>query len=1113
MLRPVIFIGCGGAGVKTVRLIREQCQRTLERAGWRNGIPKAWQFIGIDSLTTSEEASIPYLPPADYVNISRGYNRYQDLWQAVEVKFGHDTNPRGFKELQGWRPNLMELAVPINQSARQLRAVGRTVGILALQDSIQGQLKNAFVQCTAGGPELAEVCRQLQVNVPLGTPVPNPLTIIVGSMAGATGSGIMLDVVDLVRRTDAKGAFPVLIAYTPDIFGAVQDKAMIANSAAFMAELLSAYWDDESTDCALIPGSVAVRGGPHSIFLVGRRNMDGLDLWDTKNVYRTVAETLTRLMTSVPLQTSFCNFYEVVWTSWAWGNSGGYGFRDHNLPGVASSFGSVTISIGRDRFRDYLAKLIHRSIVEHLTNGFEAAAASEFGDASKSMPRPTKIFELVQRRQAKFAIACGLHESIEGPRLISDRFVSREIMQTRSREVFDKLRSPFAGARQRSSEWQLSLTVRAAEVRDAELVAMENELNSGLREWGTAILEKILRATTEVSGTCSFPVALELLHLLRAQVLETSSQMRDDAERSRDSAKAVAKRAQSQLGGEAPGILSVDNPAIHEIIQDLSNEIVLEWSARVREKLALALQSVATDVLSSLEGTVNQALSRMQILTNTQDGRPAEVSYWPRNDGVVPSSFAPSPTEFLLEEEISWPETVRSLLKESLGDPSGLPIDPVEATRLLIIRGGYTCDATKSVVAPLVWATTTKGPLEWEPGQKIQIMICDGLEALATRIDEWLTRPHTAIRRFVTERLATYLLPVDVETGAEIPEHQQRLTAFRQTLQVALAESRPLVEIDTVLNTQVHPNPLRLNHYISGFPFGVGHPARGVTSQMIQGFLNTAEAVDWAFSPEDAESVLIASFLAQPVNPSVVTSFTKPFAEALATVSPQQLRTSFWHCRRARTLENFIPLPDDLRIAAIRGFAVARILGTVTASPDGKNQISTRAGVLNFPPYFLTETDRNNVLPALLEAMILAFADVPTRGMAAFEAYGALINYGLGGGSTIGFEIEGLAARVLESGDYSGIQIVDEARANALKNDPNGRIANAITYIDANLQWFDTLDAKPLDPRSWRNFRGTVDPVDTMTRELVADLRSGYLMVREAIERFEWSLSNPPQSL
>ena len=151
--------------------------------------------------------------------------------------------------------------------------------------------------------------------------------------------------------------------------------------------------------------------------------------------------------------------------------------------------------------------------------------------------------------------------------------------------------------------------------------------------------------------------------------------------------------------------------------------------------------------------------------------------------------------------------------------------------------------------------------------------------------------------------------------------------------------------------------------------------------------------------------------------------------------------------------------------------------------------------------------------PALLEAMILAFADVPTRGMAAFEAYGALINYGLGGGSTIGFEIEGLAARVLESGDYSGIQIVDEACANALINDPNGRIANAITYIDAGLQWFDTLDAKPLDPRSWRNFRGTVDPVDTMTRELIADLRSGYLMVREAIKRFERSLSNPAQSL
>jgi hypothetical protein len=139
--------------------------------------------------------------------------------------------------------------------------------------------------------------------------------------------------------------------------------------------------------------------------------------------------------------------------------------------------------------------------------------------------------------------------------------------------------------------------------------------------------------------------------------------------------------------------------------------------------------------------------------------------------------------------------------------------------------------------------------------------------------------------------------------------------------------------------------------------------------------------------------------------------------------------------------------------------------------------------------------------------MVLVFGEAPTRGKAAFEAYGALINYGLGGESTKGFEIEGIAASVLESGDYSGIQILDDARANALKNDPNGRIANAIAYLDANIKHFDELDAKPLHPHSWRNQVGAVEPVDTMSRELLTDLRHGYVMVREAIERFNVSLT------
>jgi hypothetical protein len=413
----------------------------------------------------------------------------------------------------------------------------------------------------------------------------------------------------------------------------------------------------------------------------------------------------------------------------------------------------------------------------------------------------------------------------------------------------------------------------------------------------------------------------------------------------------------------------------------------------------------------------------------------------------------------------------------------------------------------------LIWGESQGGEVVWEPGQQVAILVKDDLEDLSDRISAWLMRPATEMLYVLSEGLGSYLLEKHSITGAAIPDHQQRLATFRQQLTETLMQSRPLVELDTNMFATVHPIPPKYTLNIQGFPFGKGHPAREITEQIIQGFLKDAQSVDWAFSSGDAESVLVTNFLEYPVNPSVVTSFTKPLNNAVGAYSPDLLRSSFWLWRRARILENFIPLPDNLRLAAIRGFAIGRILGTMTALPTSQsttavhqNQISTRRGVFNFPPHLLTETDKNNVLPSLLEAMILAFADAPTRGKAAFDAYGALIDYGTGGGTAAGFEIDGFAAQVLKTGDYGDVKILDAARAETMRGDQAARFRAAQSYITANINRYDAISSRPMHPHSWRDKSGAVDPVDTLTRELLKDLRNGHVMVREALERFENSL-------
>lgn len=1109
MLRPVIFIGCGGSGQKAVRYVRDSVARHLEHKGWEGGFPSAWQFIGIDTLTTQEDATIPFLPNNDYVSVSLAFPTYQGLNQAVDSKFGPTQDPEAFKDLRGWRPRPDQVIVPLQEGAGKLRAVGRMAGVLALQGTVRQRIEYAFTQCAAGGPQLAEVSKHLGINVPAGTVVPAPLTIILGSMAGGTGAGIMLDVVDLVRRTHDDGAFPVLVAFTPDIFGSVADNLMAANAAAFMSEMMSAYWDDEHADSKLIPSNVAVHTrGPHSVFLIGRKSIDGLDLLDSKNVYRAVGEALAAVTTSSAVQTEFQNFITTNWATAKQANAGGYGFAGASLEGVASSFGSATVSIGRDRFRDYLRALLHRSIVEHLVDGFESVAYSTLGeDATKSMAGPAKVNELTRRNIDGFLVACALQEMKEGgARMVSDRFVSNEVMKAKLTEVSNAIKRPMPAQQQSAAAWQQQIIATATQERAAMLRQVETELGQQLREWGSDLYARVLRSTTEYSATLSIPVALSLLEMTRAQVLQASNLLKDEARVDRDSAQQMEQASRGHLGAAGKGGLAQTAGPVLQTVTDAAKSVCLDWSAAVREKLAVALESVATGMLSQVEASLKQAQSRLMALTVQQDGNPPVIAGWPRNDGVVPTSYAPSPVEFFLEAHSTWPDRARQLVSQSLGENrTSLPIDPIEAARLLIIRGGFGGDGKNTPeLAPLVWAESHSGNPVWEPGQQVSVKVTDHLEAMTARIDAWIMRPATELRHTLTEGLSSYLMPT--RDGAAIPDHMDRLAMFRQQLKLALMQSRPLIEVDTVMNATVHPNSLSYKLNIQGFPFGVGHPARKETEEIIQGFMGTPHPVDDAFASGDAESVLITNFLENPVNPSVVTSFTQPLATAVNSFSADLLRASFWQWRRARVLENFVPLPDSLRVAAIRGFAIARVLGTVSADPSHQNKISTTGGVHLFPANLLTECNKSNILPALLEAMVLTFADAPTRQMRAFEAYGALITYGTGGGMVAGFEIDGETERILRTGEHGAVEIIDRDRVNNLNDNvhsPTDRVRNAIQYVDNNLRHFDTLEARPLDPKSWRDKKGFIDPVDTLTLELLPDMRRAYTQVRDALQNFQ----------
>ena len=1098
MLRPVIMIGCGGAGLKTVRLVRDGVQRRLDRAGWDGPFPAAWQFIGIDS-SYPWPPSAPLLPADDYISVSHNYVNYSNLAKVLDARFPQSS--AGFNEMMGWRPKPNEVMVPLQFGAGQLRAIGRMT-FIASQDIVRQRVSRAFAECAVGGPVLSNVSQLLGVMVPPGTPVPQPLTIVVGSMAGGTGAGIMLDVVDMLRRTHPNGAFPVMVAFTPDIFGGVTSDQMTANSAAFVSEFLSAYWDDEATDSALIPSVIRTdTRGPHSTFMIGRKNMDGLDLGNSNNVYRSVGDTLASVMTSARIQDQFTHH---VWNRpfAAVNNGGGYGWHENLTKGAVSSFGCATLSIGRDRFHDYLLRLLQRSIVEHLSEGFNQAAFSLLGaEAVKELSQQSKISELARIHHDEFMFACQLLEN-SNHRQISDSFVSDLHLHDEFQTVVDSMASSSAAIQQSAVElWTVQMENQAHTARDASRIRSEDLISSSLTQWGSDLLQRVLKTCTEFSARLSLPVVMNLVELARDDLLVSAALLKESAIIDRKNAEQMFVLAQSHLLTGLKEQIDPTGVPVQNAIQDYAKAISLEWLATVRDQLAATVESVSSGVLKAIQSELQRSINRMISLTTPQDGNPAVVSLWPRNDGVIPSSFAPSPVEFYLEDHTEWPQMARAILDASLGeDRHLLPVDPIEATRTRLIQGGFVGNHV-DMVSPLISAETREdGILGWSLDQPVEVSIFDGLVDLEERIDSWLMRWSTATEEYLKEGLSSYLSIVNPRTGVPVPNHTSRLAVYQQKLEEALNQSRPLIEIDRKMYATVHSQEIGTSLNVQGFPFGEDHPARSMTQEVVQRFLRTPGDVEWIFSGGEAESVLISSFLDNPVNPSVVSSFTEPFAQSMSNiVNPNPFRSSFWLWRRARILENFIPLPDQLRLSAIRGFAIARSLGYCTASIDEVNRVVDHNGVHEFPKHLLTATNRNNVLPALLEAMILTFADVPTKGKDAFNAYGALIDYGIGGGLVDQYELPSEMISFLNDNEFV-YDVVDSNRQEKIvANDFDQRKENVLRYLDAYLQFLQQLDAKPLSNSHWRDQSGYVDPIDTLTLELMGDLTRGYTDVRTAV--------------
>ena len=220
-------------------------------------------MLHIDSPTQQdgqEIRDVDMLPASSYLGlVAPGVS-----FSAVAQKLG-SVGGEAWQEQAGWKVDPTWLQVPITTGAGQYRAVGRTIG-LTFAGEIHGALRSAANRLTSAdaSAELSEIHR-----LAYGSEAPSqasPVAVVVSSLAGGTGAGLLFDVCDLLRKLPGNWAgdsFGVL--YSSDVFNELSGDATAGvqpNTLAALCELMNGYW--QTSNFPLCKRASSTAPAPHS---------------------------------------------------------------------------------------------------------------------------------------------------------------------------------------------------------------------------------------------------------------------------------------------------------------------------------------------------------------------------------------------------------------------------------------------------------------------------------------------------------------------------------------------------------------------------------------------------------------------------------------------------------------------------------------------------------------------------------------------------------------------------------------------------------------------------------------------------------------------------------
>lgn len=994
MYRKMLIVGLGGSGGKTLRFLKRDLRKWLAQpsranpdAYWSGGIPEGWQFLHIDSPTIADglEAGGDVLGDREYVGL---------VGKGVELRSVMNTLdgvPGGAQDLTSWRVDHYKVKVPIQIGAGQMRAVGRSIG-LAYSETMRRRLEQTIARLRESGvqPELNRLYEHVH-GKPASGGSPDPFTIVVSSLAGGTGAGLLLDVFDILRSLNpVYGENTIGLYYTPDAFPASAGGGVHPNSLGAISEVLNGAWwngndveDPRTLDFVPSKQSRITNHlarlvnplrttGAHCNFLIGGTNAEDVQMGIDAGLFEMVGGALLSWVTDEKVQQQFVAYMVANWQMLAQENApppndtdvlvNKGSMAEWGMPAF-NALGFARVSVGTDYLRRYAARMIARESAFHLSEAhLHGERAQTIRD--RGISNPSRIVELlVEAETDRFMRAMdvfGRFDPTSGESFDIGDQVRMDLLPsdlvTAFEDQMERIRQEVKDRRLNAGGWAVELEPLLEDARDQ----LEQEIRRGLPRsvdsWLRQATDAVTRAVEGEAGEHGVLVARGLVERLRSHILDPNDGIvvelvrRGSDFRSYAMTSTMVAYVSQQLSDTiGDGKAGIENVNVSDVIRTSLNYAWGGVEAEQCDRAALLLESFASGFLRP----VSDALQNGNATLVSAEG---ELQGWPAwSEGRPPSDLEPPRSEFTVIETHEFYGEFQRLMAATYSEESRAGQGVLDARR--DVRSDVGCgrslrkqlaDApgTNDAALELRALTMLVFESEWRPGydvtggsssaQPARVRLRVTPAELEDRATHWLSRRGYPFQQYLDQDLRSYTRSPDgLEDGSSV--YQERQSRVLSKLDQAVAAAAPLVQLDNLLMPLVHPalgsEPSeRYLINLSSLPFRA-HP---LESRITERMLNSVYGGGGDKGRKDEfDKILTQDSDLRYVD--VISSLKKPIYPYVVSslMNPIVMawnrgsvsRTSFWSLRRSRPLREFIPAPQAHIRAMLRGWFTADALG------------------------------------------------------------------------------------------------------------------------------------------------------------------------------------------